>query len=166
MDQGRGVAVLTRLTDSGIVTDHDLIVVQSNDHHPPAEIARVQQNGVSISPGAYEHRIAWAYGGHKVTEALLAASGTPVPGGKLGAWAMGAQSSTQSDSRFISGAGVYTYIASFSRLHGDTYLSTAIFGSSIYLRDIWLDGDETVLEFYNAAAVNRTLRFWGTVTTK
>jgi len=148
------------------ITDHDLLVVTPEDHHPGAEIERVIQNGLSIAPGAYEHRVQWTHDGHEVTEAMLAGVSTIISGGRIGAWGMGSQTSGEGDSRFISGAGVYTYIASFSRLHGDTYLSTAIFGTSIYWRDIYLDGDETVLEFFNTGASNQILRFWGTVAAK
>jgi len=157
---------VTRLRSPGGITDHDLIVSETDDHHPGVEIARVIQNGLSIPPGAYEHRVQWNSGSHQVTEVVLAGSGFIIPGGHNGAWAMGAQTSGQSDSRFISGAGVYTYIASFSRLHGDTYLSSSIFGASIRLRDVWLDGDETVLEFFNTAGANRTLKYWGVVIVK
>lgn len=159
---------MTDLLQPKGITDHDLFVVQPHDHHPEVEHARVQVNGIVIAPGDYEYRIAWLRDSHRITEAILAGSASIIPGGKQGAWGVGTQVSAQSNARFISGTTAYTYVASFSRLHGDTHLTTTLFGDTrIRWKDIYLDGDETVLVFTNTDAVlNKTLRCWGLVIAK
>lgn len=157
---------MTRLHQPGGITDHDLFVIQPDDHHPEVEHVRLQINGLSIPPGDYERRITWTRDNHLMTEAVLAGQNSVPAGGKHGAWAMGNQTSGESNSRLISGTGVYTYIASFSRLHGDTYLTVSIFGSGVRWKDIYLDGDETVLVFTNTTGGNQLLRCWGLVTAK
>lgn len=148
------------------ITDHSLFMITPYDHHPEVESARLQINGLSIPPGDYEKRITWTRSSHRITEAILAGQSSTVPGGRHGAWGMGTQVSGQSNARFLSGAGVYTYLASFSRLHGDTYLSSTIFGNSIVLKDIYLDGADTVLLFTNLSALSQSLYCWGLVTAK
>jgi len=143
------------------ITDHDYFVIEPDDHHPEAEVEKLIINGTSISPGDYEVRIQWNRDNHIITEACLAGSNLYFQGGRSGAWASGTQTPAQSGSEHVSGSGTYLYIASFMRLHGDAYLSQAVFGTSIRLKDLYLDGDETVILFNNGAGSNRTLRCWG-----
>jgi hypothetical protein len=158
---------MTTMRQTVGITDHDLFVVQPHDHHPEVEHARVQINGTSIAPGDYEHRVQWTRNNHLVTEVVLAGPTSLATSGRIGAWAAGNQTSGEGNARFISGSGVYTYLASFSRLHGDTYLTVPdTFGSGIALKDVYLDGDETVLVFTNTHGTNQSLSAWGMVVAK
>lgn len=66
------------------------------------------------------------------------------------------------------GSGGYptTYMGGYSRIHGDAYLSPPMFGGQVRLRDVWIDGDEAVFEFYNAMATSRTMSCYGAVQVK
>jgi len=143
------------------LTRHSLFQLQPDDHHAEVEHQRVICNGLSISPGDYEYRFSWTRDNHITTSACLLGPTTLIPGGRQGAWGSGSQTPTASGAQFISGSGTYMYIASFMRLHGDSYLSTSIFGSSIRWKDIYLDGDETVLVFTNLSVASQLLKFWG-----
>lgn len=167
MDEGSGDSGMTVGKQPDGITEHDLFVgIQPHDHHPEVEHDRVQINGMSIAPGDHEHRITWTRDDHLVTEVVLKGPSSIIGAGSQGVWACGHQTSGESTSRSSSGSGVYTYVASFSRLHGDSYLSDSIFGTGCLLKDIYLDGDETVLVFRNTYPSSRTLRAWGLVTAK
>lgn len=153
---------MTKADQIGGIAKHDLFVISPSDHHPEVEHARIQINGVSVAGYTeHEHRVQWAQDDHLVTEVVLRGATSGIGAGSQGAWACGSQTATESVSRFSAGAGAYTYVASFSRLHGDSYLSEAIFGASIRLKDVYIDGDETVVVFYNTAPSSKTLRAWG-----
>lgn len=166
MDEGSGYSPMTVGKEPGGITEHDLFIIQPHDHHPEVEHDRVQINGTSIPSGDYEHRITWNRDDHLVTEVVLRGPTSVIGAGYHGVWACGHQTASESESRFSAGSGVYTYVSSYSRLHGDTYLTDSIFGSSCRLKDIYLDGDETVLVFRNLSPSNRTLRAWGLVIAK
>ena len=67
------------------------------------------------------------------------------------------------------GSGGYTtsYMGGYDRVHGASYLSRDCFGSFIYLRDVWIDGTEVVLEFFNADTVSaQNMSCYGMVVVK
>lgn len=148
----------------GAISDHDLFTgVLPSSHHAEIELKKIINNGISIPPGDYEYRVTWLQDDHLVTEACLAGPDILVSGGRNGAWASGTRTMAQSGAEHISSGGAYTYVASFMRLHGDTYLSRSVFGTSIRWKDIWVDGADTVILMTNISGSNQTMKFYGLV---
>jgi hypothetical protein len=155
-----------RTTEKGQVADHTLLAdVGVNDHHRQGTFYTVIINSQTIPPGAYQLRTALGGTGHKTIRAMLRGSISVGTQGHCGAFALGSDVAAQSVG-MSSVYSAYTYMGCFSRLHGDTKLSETIFGSSIYLRDIYIDGSDGVLEFYNSSGTNQALMVYGTISVK
>lgn len=149
----------------GGIAEHDLLAaVEPHSHHAEVEVAKVLINGLAIGAGDHEVTVPWTRANHVTTSACLAAPGSLSPGGRLGAWSTGTQTVGEGCAEHLAGGGTYIYIASFMRLHGDSYLSQRIFGTGIRLKDVYLDGASTKLLFF--AAAPSTLRCWGLVWAK
>jgi hypothetical protein len=57
---------------------------------------------------------------------------------------------------------VTSYMGAYSRVHGDSYLSlNGMYGTDIRLQDMYIDGTDVVVEFWNNAVANRTLTVYG-----
>lgn len=161
-----------RLRSKEKLADHNQIQGQQpEDHHPPAEFYRIIINSQSVpATGAVELRQSLIYDGHKTIRAVLRGHENTDIQGHTGAFVQG--SDLENDSigascRPYGGAGyTISYMGSYSRIHGDSYLTNAMFGNNIRLRDIWIDDDEAVLEFYNAAGTAQNLTVYGTVMVK
>ena len=156
-----------RLDDTGIVSDHDLLLdVGPNDHHDQAESWTVQLDGVTASPGTYEARIALATGNHKTVLGVLRGQQIVDIRGHVGAVLVGSDSSANSMGISIQPyGGSYTtsYLGAYSRLHGDASLAwSGTFGAYITLMDFYLDGDEVVIEFYNSSGSDQYIYCYGT----
>lgn len=154
------------------VKDHDLMQeTGEDDHHPRGTSYTILINSQNISAySTYEHRYDLGKSGHQVIRAFLRGSESVDIQGHTGAFVIG--SDTQQDSSGVSirpygSSYVTSYMGAYSRIHGDSYLTHVnLFGTSIMLRDVYIDGTEAVLEFYNSASVTRTLSVYGTVVVK
>lgn len=159
-----------RLEDHGVVLDHALLQgVGAHDHHPGVESFKIQINAQSISPGAYEHRVTVGQENHKTVTAILRGYDNVGIQGHEGAYIVGGETAGQCSGMGLvpyGGGGWTSYMGSYSRLHGDSYLTRGHFRNSIYLRDVWIDGDEVVLEFYNPSGSSQLLTVYGTVVVK
>jgi hypothetical protein len=162
-----------RTESKEIVADHDLLLgQQSNSHHPPVEVHKVQINYLAISPGAYQHAISLTYPGHKTVRAILRGHENVNIQGHTGCYVLGADVSQQCGGISIKpygpGGYVTSYMGGYSRLHGDSYLTHQIFGGGISLRDIWIgtSPDQCILEFFNTSGLSRNLTVYGTVLIK
>jgi hypothetical protein len=161
-----------RLNSDGIVTDHGLLTgVDEDDHHNRGESATVLVNPTPISPGAYEVRVALSKTGFRTFRALLRGSGNVDIQGHVGVFVIAGGVSGECSGIGIAPYGasgyVTSYMGAYSRIHGDSYLSpSGTFGDSIALRDAYIDGDEAVLEFYNASGLTKSLTVYGTLAVK
>ena len=168
MGKRTGIGVL-RLTKEEITTDHDLLTADIESHHPPGEHYRILINAQTIGAySAWEHRETLTYDGHKTIRAILRGFQTTDTRGHTGVFVMGTDTAQQSIGVGIKpygGSGFYptTYMGGYSRIHGDAYLTPNMFGAFIRLRDVWVDGNEAVLEFYNIRSIPRTLKVYGVV---
>jgi len=161
-----------RTADHGVITDHALMQALPTEHHEQAVADRFTVNGQAIAgTSAYEKRINIG-AGHKVIRAILRGNKTITLIGYAGLWVVGSDVSEACSANGMEpyGAGGYLscYVGGYSRLHGDAYLSGnwSVFGSNIYLRDVWIDGDEAVFEFYNAGAPASAVYAWGSFVAK
>jgi hypothetical protein len=156
-----------RLDNQEMVEDHDLLQTGPDDHHTQADIFTILINSKSIAPGVHTERVLLPSSGYQTIRAILRGSQNVQIQGHVGATAIGSNSSAESTAIGILpyGAGGYltSYIGGYSRLHGDTNLThTSMFGSSIALRDVYVDDDEAVLVFFNASGSNKNLKVYGT----
>jgi hypothetical protein len=155
-----------------MVADHLLLQgITPSDHHNPVTTFTVLINSLSIAPGSYEHRVALPTDGYKTIRAILRGSEAVQIQGHGGCSAVGTDTSEESTAIGIRpyGAGGYptSYMGAYSRLHGDSHLTwSGVFGTSITLQDLYLDGDEAVLVFYNTSGSNKNLQVYGTVVVK
>jgi len=162
-----------RPADRQIQDGHDdLLGVTSEQHHPIPQTIKVQINSASISGlSSYEHRVSIGPG-HKTFLANLRGNEVIQITGHAGALVLASDSSGQCSgiSAKPYGAGGYytSYMGGYSRLHGDSYLTPDLFGSSVRLRDAYIDTatDEAVLEFYNVNAASRSVVCYGTIMVK
>lgn len=148
------------------VTDHDLIVSEPGDHHPPVETFILQVNFFEIPPASSKsYRVNLDYGGHKTVRVYLRGTESVGLQGHTGCYIIGTDA--QAESASIGVEPYYTspgpaYIGGYSRLHGDSFLSPAMFRGA-RLVDVWIDGDQVVLSFYNASPTFTVLSaFYGT----
>lgn len=160
-----------RLEDFGVVLDHALLQDQTPaDHHPSVETYTVLINALSIPPGAYEHRVTVGETGHQTVTAILRGYQSVALQGHSGAYVIGGATAGQCTGvgLFPYGSGGYfsSYMGSYSRLHGDAYLTRGHFRNNIPLRNLWIDGDEVVLEFYNPSGSSQLMTVYGTVIVK
>jgi hypothetical protein len=161
-----------RLNNGGTVTDHGLLAgVGEDDHHNRGESATVLVNPTAISPGAYEVRVALSMTGFRTFRALLRGGDNVDTQGHVGTFVIAGGASGVCSGIGIApyGASGYTtsYMGAYSRIHGDLYLSpVGAFGDGIALRDAYIDGDEAVLEFYNASGLTKSLTVYGTLAVK
>jgi hypothetical protein len=160
-----------------VVRDHALLVVTSDQHHPPPENKQIQINGTSIPPGTYTYNVALTYAGHKVARAILRGTEAVDIQGHSGVVAIGTDTAGQSvgisNRPFQSPGYTTSYMGGYSRLHGDSYISTTCFdapvggvSSYIVLKDIYISGTNLVLEFLNLNATSKTLYCYGSVSVK
>jgi len=161
-----------RLEEHGVITDHDVMYAAPDEHHQPADAGRFSLNGVAIgAASAYEHRIDIG-SGHKVVTAILRGNKNVTLIGYAGVWVVGSDVYGECSANGLEpyGAGGYLscYVGGYSRLHGDAYLSGnwSVFGSNVYLRDVWIDGSDLVLEFYNPGGAPSSVYAWGSYLVK
>lgn len=154
-----------------VITDHSLLPIASDDHHPAAVSFRWAINSQPIAAGtAWELRETIG-DGHKIIEAVVRGKNSVDVQGHDGVFAIGTDSSGECSAvgnRPYGGSGYTTsYVGGYSRLHSDSYLSGwDMFGSNILLRDFWIDGDEAVLEFYNVGGTTQNLTTYGSAVAK
>jgi len=161
-----------RLEGKGKLADHDLTNgIGEHDHHPRGQSFRVLINNQSI-PGssAYEHRVSLGREGHKTIRAVLRGNQNVDIQGHTGCVLIGTDTSQECTGFSIKpygGSGYpISYMGCYSRLHGDSYLTPALFGGLVRMRDIYIDGDEAVLEFYNVSGFTRFFNCYGMVEVK
>lgn len=156
----------------GIVTDHDLMLGQTeNDHHPVVESHDVLINSLSIPTGDYEKRITLSRSGHKTVRLIMRGpEGVGLLQGHTGGYFVGTDVSARGvgiSMRPYGGGGYFNvYMGGYSRLHGDSYLSHMCFGSSIRCKDVYIDDDELVIVFTNASGSNQNLTAYGLAVVK
>lgn len=161
-----------KLKNTGKITDHSLLQnIGENDHHQRGTSATVLINSQSIpATSAYEHRIDLGVSGFKTFRALLRGADLVDIQGHTGVFVLASDVSEDCSGvgiRPYGGSGVTSYMGAYSRIHGDSYLAPfGMFGTSITLRDAYIDGDEAVLEFYNASGVAQNLSCYGTLVIK
>ena len=172
MGEGTGICILRLYNADGqIITDHERITGDEHDHHPRGLSYTVLVNSQSIpASSAWEHRYDLGRSGYKTLRALLRGNENVNIIGHTGIFVMGTDTSGECTGIGIKpyGAGGYvtSYMGAYSRIHGDSYLTPPMFGGLVRLRDVYIDDDEAVLEFYNAAAFSRTMSVYGTVMVK
>jgi hypothetical protein len=161
-----------RLNDHQVLTDHDLLLSEPNAHHPQTTSFRFSINGQAIGAlSAYEHRV-FVGEGHQTIRAIIRGKNPIDIQGYDGVWAIGTDGSGQCSANGLrpygGGGYVTSYVGGYSRLHGDAYLSGwDMFGDpSVVLRDLWIDGDEAVVEFFNRAASPTTVVAYGSAVVK
>jgi hypothetical protein len=150
-----------------IVTDHDFLQdINEDDHHLPVTYFTVAINSQSVNPAsAYEVRIDLGNSGHKTIRVILRGNTEINIQGYEGCFVLGTDVSEECSSFTMmkySATYITSYMGGYSRIHGDSYLSRALFGE-VFLRDVYIDGDEAVLEFYNTnASQSKNLTVYGT----
>lgn len=153
-----------------VYLDHDDLLNQGeHDHHPRGTFFKVIVNSQAIAAtSAYELRTNLGNEGYKVMWGMLRGAQSVGIQGHTGCFFMASEVSEEGVGMSgIYAGSYYTYMGAFSRLHGDSYLSAPEFGgSSIVLRDAYIDGDEAVLEFYNLLGSSQNLQVYGTVAVK
>lgn len=159
-----------RTADHGVITDHALMQALPTAHHEQAVADRFTINGQAIAAtSAYEKRINIG-SGHKVVRAVVRGKNNIAILGHDGVWCLGADSSGQCSANGMRAYGasyISCYVGGYSRIHGDSYLSGwDMFGSNVYLRDVWIDDDELVLEFFNVGGSPSTVSAWGSFVAK
>lgn len=150
-----------------IVTDHDLIISESDDHHLPATYFTITVNAIEIAgSSSYEYRINFGDSNYKTMRVIIQGDQPVLLQGYEGAFILANDVSEECSSISIikySPTYFVSYMGGYSRLHGDSYLSDAIFGDGeIRLVDAYIDGDEAVLEFYNKNTSPHDLTVYGT----
>ena len=150
-----------------VITDHNLIISEPDDHHQPATYFTILVNAQAIAGNtAHEHRINLGNTGHKTMRVIIHGDNSILLQGYEGAFILAndvPQASCSISIRKYSPTYITSYMGGYSRLHGDSYLSDNIFGDdSIRLRDAYIDGDEAVLEFYNTNVLQKDLTVYGT----
>lgn len=164
-----------RLSYEPSVQDHDLLLdVETQSHHPPGEHFRILVNSQFVPAfSAWEFRQTLAFDGHKTVRAILRGSESTNIQGHTGVFCMGTDTATESTAVGIKPyAGGYptSYMGGYSRIHGDSYLTPPMFGPStnpqVRLRDIYIDGDEVVVEFYNPTSGSQIMNCYGAVHVK
>lgn len=156
-----------------IATDHDLLTgVGEDDHHNRGVSGTILVNSQSISAAsAYEVRVDLGASGFNSFRALLRGANSVDIQGHDGAFVLAGAASQDcsaiSLSPYGSGGYVTSYMGAYSRIHGDSYLTPGhMFGTSIALRDAYIDGNEAVLEFYNTSGSAQNLTVYGTLVAK
>jgi len=153
-----------------MLTDHGGLAILPEQHHPPVETVTIQINGTSISAGANTQTFALTYSGHKVARAILRGPFTVDVVGNAGAYVVGTDAANQSAgfSMMPSEIAFYptTYMGGYSRMHGDTYVSEIVFGQSIVLKDVRINGTNLELTFQNLSGINQLLYCHGLVIVK
>lgn len=158
--------------EGDLFLDHDLLQTQGeHDHHPRGTVVNVLVNSQAIAgTTAYELRINVGREGYQTVRAILRGHELVDTIGHTGVNVLGGATAGECASSWTKpyGAGGYTtsYMGGYSKLHGASYLSRNNFGSSILLRDVWIDGDEVVLEFYNTSATSQNMSCYGMVVLK
>jgi len=165
-----------RLSYEPTVEDHDLLLdINADSHHPPGEHFRILINSQSVPAlSAWELRQTLTYDGHKTIRAIIRGSEQTDIQGHTGVFCMGTDNTQESTSVGIKpyGGGGYptSYMGGYSRIHGDAYLTPPMFGTTsppqVRIRDIYIDGDEAVIEFYNATVIARSINVYGAVHVK
>jgi hypothetical protein len=150
-----------------VITDHDLIISEPDDHHLPATYFTIAINAQAIAGNtAYEHRINLGNSGHKTMRVIIQGDQTVLLQGYEGAFILANDTSQECSAMSVmkySPTYITSYMGTYSRLHGDSYLSDNVFGDGhIRLRDAYIDGDEAVLEFFNSDSSSRDLTVYGT----
>lgn len=153
--------------------DHDEFNdVDEGSHHPRGEWFAIIINSQSVPPsGTYEHRVS-IEPGHKAIRAILRGNQSTDIQGHTGVVVMGTDSQQESLCVNIKpyGAGGYptSYMGCYSRLHGDSYLTHAMFGGAVRLQDVYIDTatDEAVLVFANVLLATRFMSCYGQVQLK
>ena len=150
-----------------VITDHNLIISELNDHHLSATYFTITINAQAIAAfSAYEHRINLGNSGHKTMRFIIRGDTDILLQGHEGAFVLANDVPGECCSiNVIKYSPTYfvSYMGGYSRLHGDSYLSDGIFGDSqVKLRDAYIDGDEVVLEFYNDDSSSNDLTVYGT----
>lgn len=172
MGERNSTSVL-RLQKNSILANHTLFPDQSeHSHHPRGEVFYIVINSQSIvSGGTYTYRVS-IDPDHKAIRAILRGNQSTDVQGHTGVVAMGTDNQQESMCVNIKpyGAGAYptTYMGCYSRLHGDAYLTSAMFGGGIRLQDIYIDTatDEGVLVFYNPSILTRFMSCYGQIQVK
>lgn len=161
-----------RLDYNPKLKDHDgLDDIAPASHHPPGEHYRILINSQAIAGSStYELRQTLTYAGHKTIRAILRAAVQTDIQGHTGVFCVGSDSVQESAAVGIQpyGGGGYptTYMGGYSRIHGDSYLSPAIFGNGIRLDDCYVDDDEAVFVFRNILGTSQNLVVYGAVHVK
>lgn len=162
-----------RLNQKQIKIDHDnLIDINIDDHHPEVKSFKVTINGQAISGRtAWEKRFSLGKANYKSVQAILRGYQTVDIQGHTGVVVMAASVSANSSgySNKPYGSGYPTcYMGSYSRLHGDSYLTPSLFSANTRLRDVYIDtgNNEVVIEFYNISTYTQTMSCYGLVVVK
>ena len=124
-----------------------------HDHHPQGTAVEVLVNSQAIpASSAWELALDLGREGYETMRVILRGQQNVDIQGHTGCSVVGSSSAGSCMAISIRpyGTGYTTsYMGGYSRLHGDSYLTHIIFGSYSVLRDVWIDGSDAVLEFYN-----------------
>jgi len=159
-----------RPSGDDVVLDHDLLTdVGEDDHHPSAVLERFAVNALSISPGDYEYRVDLGKSGCQTVRGVLRGVANIDVQGHEGCFFIGSATTGQGAAVNVRPypSGTNSYCGSYSRLYGDTLLSyVGAYGTSIALKDAYIDGDDAVLLFSNLSGSNQNLRVYGSLIAK
>ena len=159
-----------RLCTKDVFTDHDLLTnVLADDHHSQTAAVRISVGGTSIPFGSYNLLVPLGKSGCRTLRAILKGTTYIDTQGYDGIFCTGGASSAQSCSFGIAPypAAVASYMGGYSRLHGDSYLSTNCFGgSAIRLNDCYISGSDAVFVFYNTSGSPVNLVVYGVCAAK
>jgi hypothetical protein len=158
-----------RTTQPGRLADHDLLQdIDPESHHPPVEKVRFLINSQSIPAlTTADITVALTYSGHQTIRVILRGPITVQILGHAGVSVVGGNTTANSTGIAIApyGGGGYltSYMGAYSRLHGDTYLSqNGLFGTSIVLQEVFINGTNATLRFYNTHPTSaRNLTVYG-----
>lgn len=150
-----------------VITDHDsMIGVAEEDHHPQGTSYTILINSQAISAySAYEHRQSLGSGNHKTLRANLRGYQQVGLQGYTGVFVLAGNTSEDCTGiSLVPYGGTYptSYMGAYSRIHGDSYLTYSLFGIGVHLRNVYIDDDEAVFEFYNSSSSDRTFSCYGT----
>jgi hypothetical protein len=162
-----------RLKNKQVITNHELVQnIEEDTHHNRGISATILINAQTISAlSSWEYRIDLGKTGYKTLRVLLRGALAVDIQGHAGVFVISGNATLESSGIGLLpyGSGGYTtsYMGSYSRIHGDSWLAPiGMFGLGITLRDAYIDDDEAVLEFYNYSGLSQTLKCYGTLVIK
>jgi hypothetical protein len=159
-----------RLNGDHRFTGHGLLTgVGEDDHHLRGISRTIIVNSQAVAAyTAFQHLTALGATGFRTFRAILRGTSTGAAGGHDGCFVIAGNASQQCSAVGIrlNPSAAQSYAGAYSRIFGDVYLATYMFGSAVVLRDAFISGSNAVLEFYNPSPMSQSFTCYGTMVIK